>query len=296
MQVKVNPYSTATGYGTPTHCDTDTEYASVVYSSSPTMARRTLMNPTRFNSSSQYTSLSPRPGQHTYLSPQLARLNSTLRPSAHTMITSGALTSANGSPVHRQSAMSSTTTLSTCLSPRTGRYPLSEAEMGGLQSGLTYFEQPNIQNHVYCEIPVSTPNSQHQSQNKQQSTGLRVMQQQQLRTKLRQQQDLEAAEFYENDTTQCDLHNISDLSDDEQWSFSTTKVQQNSSAANSPKHFPNSTKTQIPLHSTQRQQFNNGSPSHNNKKPKRFVNQRLSPPPLKQSTKDKMSQLPATDV
>jgi hypothetical protein len=168
--------------------------------------------------------------------------------------------------------------------------------MGGLQSGLTYFEQPNIQNHVYCEIPVSTPNSQHQSQNKQQSTGLRVMQQQQLRTKLRQQQDSEAAEFYENDTTQCDLHNISDLSDDEQWSFSTTKVQQNSSAANSPKHFPNSTKTQIPLHSTQRQQFNNGSPSHNNKKPKRFVNQRLSPPPLKQSTKDKMSQLPATDV
>ena len=260
------------------------------------MARRTLMNPTRFNSSSQYTSLSPRPGQHTYLSPQLARLNSTLRPSAHTMITSGALTSANGSPVHRQSAMSSTTTLSTCLSPRTGRYPLSEAEIGGLQSGLTYFEQqPNIQNHVYCEIPVSQNNSQHQSQNNKQSTGLRLMQQQQLRTKLRQQQDLEAAEFYE-DTTQCDLHNISDLSDDEQWSFSNTKVQ-HSSAANSPKHFPNSTKTQIPnTLSTQRQQFNNGSPSHNNKKPKRFVNQRLSPPPLKQSTKDKMSQLPATDV
>ena len=143
---------------------------------------------------------------------------------------------------------------------------------------------------------MSNPNSQHQSQNKQQSTGLRLMQQQQLRTKLRQQQDLEAAEFYE-DTTQCDLHNISDLSDDEQWSFSTTKVQQNSSAANSPKHFPNSTKTQIPL-STQRQQFNNGSsPSHNNKKPKRFHHsQHLSPPSLKQSTKDKMSQLPATDV
>ena len=262
------------------------------------MARRTLMNPTRFNSSSQYTSLSPRPGQHTYLSPQLARLNSTLRPSAHTIITSGALTSANGSPVHRQSALSSTTTLSTCLSPRTGRYPLSEAEMGGLQSGLTYFEQqPNIQNHVYCEIPVSQNNSQHQNQNNKQSTGLRLMQQQQLRTKLRQQQDLEAAaEFYENDTTQCDLHNISDLSDDEQWSFSTTKVQQNNSAANSPKHFPNSTKTQIPSHPTQRQQLNNGSPSHNNKKPKRFVNQHLSPPPLKQSTKDKMSQLPATDV
>merc|ERR1712223_298636 len=83
MQVTVNPYSTTTGYGTPTHCDTDTEYASVVYSSSPTMARRNLMNPgSRVNS--QYSCLTPRPAgqqQTTYLSPQLARLNSTLRPS-----------------------------------------------------------------------------------------------------------------------------------------------------------------------------------------------------------------------
>lgn len=275
MQVTVNPYSTTTGYGTPTHCDTDTEYASVVYSSSPTMARRNLMNPgTRFNS--QYSSLSPRPVGHqtTYLSPQLARLNSTLRPSAHT------LNSANGSPVHRQSAMSSTTTLSTCLSPRSGRYPLSEAEM----PNLSY--DPNVQNHVYCEIPVS------QHQNKQ--PGHRMLQNQ-LRNKLRQQQQHDETEFYE-DTTQCDLHNISDLSDDEQWSFSTKVQQQHSSCSSSPKHFPNSSRT-----ASQRQLIggppNNGSPSHNNKKPKRFQHsQHLSPPPLKQSTKDQMSQLPATDV
>ena len=138
------------------------------------MARRTLMNPTRLNSQ-QYTSLSPRPGQpQSYLSPQLARLNSTLRPAT------SHLTSANGSPVHRQSAMSSTTTLSTCLSPRSGRYPLSEAELppgGGvshpIQSGLSY--DPSVQNHVYCEIPVSN-----NSQTKQQP-GLRLMQHQ-LRT------------------------------------------------------------------------------------------------------------------
>ena len=198
------------GYGTPTHCDTDTEYASVVYSSSPTMARRNLMNPgSRFNS--QYSCLTPRPAgqqQTTYLSPQLARLNSTLRPSVH-----HTLTSANGSPVHRQSAMSSTTTLSTCLSPRSGRYPLSsEAEM----PNLTYADPNGIQNHVYCEIPVS------QHQNKQ--PGLRMIQNQ-LRNKLRQHHQNDETEFYE-DTTQCDLHNISDLSDDEQWSFST-KVQVN---------------------------------------------------------------------
>ena len=265
------------------------------------------MNPgsTRFNSG-QYSSLSPRPGsgvsggggQHTYLSPQLARLNSTLRPSAHAITSS-----TNGSPVHRQSAMSSTTTLSTCLSPRSGRYPLSEAEcitQPHSNSHGTY-----DQNHVYCEIPVNPNNSQIKrvEQPGNPATGLRLIQHQLQRGKLRQQETAETELFYE-DTTQCDLHNISDLSDDEQqWSFSANKTPH--SISNSPKHFPvNSSRNQ-------RQQLNNSisSPGHiNNKKqqrtPNRFqqhhqhVSTHLSPPPLKQnSTKvDQMSQLPATDV
>ena len=88
------------------------------------------------------------------------------------------------------------------------------------------------------------------------------------------------------------IHSLEEVINEKQFPLQ----QQHSSCSSSPKHFPNSSRT------SQRQQLiggqpNNGSPSHNNKKPKRFQHsQHLSPPPLKQSTKDQMSQLPATDV
>ena len=250
--MQVNPYSYGMQINNPS-CDTDPEYASVLYSSSPTIARHTrLVQGNR----AQYT-MSPR--SQNYLSPQLARLNSTLRqPSS----------SANGSPVHRYhaSAMSSTTTLSTCLSPRSGRYQLSDTSE---LPNASY--DPNL-HHVYCEIPMF---SKHRLQ-------------QHLRSKLRQHPSslTDETEFYE-DTT----HNISDLSEDEYGmpQMSELSFQSGSKhSTNSPKHYPR-----------RQQLLNNGSPSHNNKKRAATASNRhhhLSPPPLKSHTKDSMSQLPATDV
>lgn len=253
MQVTVNPYS----YGmlaTSNNCDTDNEsqYASVVYSPSPVAAARTTNS--RFNSRLNSNTMSPR--NQAYLSPQLARLNSTLR-------------SNNGSPVHNRyhnSAMSSTTTLSTCLSPRSGRYEAQQA-------------LEDQANHVYCEIPLSSSK---------QLDRLRL--QQQLRAKLRQHNNPSSldneTEFFEDScTTQCDLHNISDLSDDEvnQQTFSELSFQHSNNC--SPKHYP--------------RRLNNASPgsSHNSRKSRaaKAAHQHLSPPPLK-SSRATMSQLPATDV
>lgn len=265
MQVTVNPYS----YGmlaSSNNCDTDNEsqYASVVYASSPQAPVRSTTN-SRFNTRLASNTMSPGGRNQAYLSPQLARLNSTLR-------------SNNGSPVHNRyhnSAMSSTTTLSTCLSPRSGRY----------EPALESYDQAN--HHVYCEIPMSSSK---------QLDRLRL--QQQLRAKLRQQNnpsslDNNETEFFE-DSTQCDLHNISDLSDDEvnqlqsTTTFSELSFQQQHSNNCSPKHYS-------------RRLNNTGSPlasSHNSRKSQsRKAHQHLlSPPPLKSRTTDPMSQLPATDV
>ena len=142
--MQVNPYSYH-----PVNCDTDeSTYASVVYAS-PTHNRRY----PKYTSTLKY-----------HLSPQL---------------------STRMSPVHKNvSTLSSTTTLSTCLSPRSMRYTTEEVP--------TY--DPNL-HHVYCEIPNRVQNEVPHH---------RV-------PKLRKHED-----FFE-DTS----HNISDLSEDEhisEWS------------------------------------------------------------------------------
>ncbi len=267
MQVTVNPYSYTGLPLLPNSCDTpmDNEesnhYASVVYSSSPTMSRRLATS-------------RGRPGHQAYLSPQLARLNTTLRPtnSCH---------SANGSPVHRyhnqSSVVSSTTTLSSYLSPRSGRYPINEAAAGPPPS-----YDPSL-HHVYCEIPVTS------------SSGLNNKQLDRLRHKSKMRPNhsslTDEADFYGEDTTQCDLHNISDLSDDElQQQTSFSELSFHSKHSGSPKHYPGA--------SSRQSRLNNGSPSHKKraKESSRQHHQHLSPPPLKCHTKEQMSLLPATDV
>ena len=305
MQVTVNPYSTYTPLmtqnnpllppNTPlipqsTICDTDSEsqYASVVYSS-PTMTRRPRFNPGQSYSTtlSQGSRTQSQGQQGSYLSPQLARLNHTLRPPL----------SANGSPVHqRQSAMSSTSTLSTCLmSPRSGRfntedsigqYPNTTRE--GTQQYPSY--DPNL-HHVYCEIPLSASKQQQMD---------RIRLQQQLRSKLFKHQtnqssltDENTEVIYTEDLTQCDFNNISDLSDDEfqnHTTFSDLSFQTNSKHSNnSPKHYNQQKVSRLSERS---------SPGHVIKKRGAFKQNQhvLSPPPLKNHTKDQISQLHATDV
>jgi hypothetical protein len=283
MQVTVNPYS----IGVPNmSCDTDNEsqYASVVYSS-PTMARRV----NRF-APQQYSTLSSR-GHH--LSPQLNRLTTTLRQPTSSSV--------NSSPIHRnlQSSMSSTTTISTCISPRSGRYQLSDATDQTLLDLTSRSYNPPLQqqqqhplpsydtslHHVYCEIPYAMPRNHQQ----QQVDRLRL--QQQLKAKLRQQQPPtsftdETDVFGGEDATQCDLHNISDLSDDEHQhtTFSIDELSFHGSRHSSPKHHPRT-----------RHQLNNSSssPAKSSNNKKRLKG--LQPPPL--SIKDaEMSQLPSTDV
>jgi hypothetical protein len=277
MQVTVNPYSV----GVPNmSCDTDndSQYASVVYSS-PTMVRRV----NRF-APQQYSTLSSR--GH-YLSPQLNKLTTTLRQPTSSSV--------NSSPVHRnlQSAMSSTTTISTCLSPRSGRYQSSDAtDQTLLDSTSRSYNQQQQQahvpsnetslHHVYCEIPYGMPRNQQMD---------RLRLQQQLKAKLQRQQPSftdETDVFFAGaeDATQCDLHNISDLSDDEHQhtTFSIDELSFHGSRHSSPKHHPRT-----------RHQLNNGSssPAKSSNNKKRL--KELQPPPL--SIKDaEMSQLPSTDV
>ena len=252
-QVTVNPYNTFGLTATPinSNCDTDTEsqYASVVYAS-PTAHRR-------LNSRANYNRSHP-------LSPQVTRMNpgGTLRPAGSSSI--------HGSPIHR-SQMSSTTTLSTCISPRSLRseYPMP-APTG---------YDPNL-HHVYCEIPLPTklpPSRPNFIKNKLRNAGggsgaiVAGHPGSSVTT--------DETELYGEDTTQCDLHYISDLSDDEPLS-----------CPQSPRHYPyqsgNGSRQQQPPHLI-------GSPSKSSSKRQR----RFQPPPLKASSGVALAdQLPATDV
>ena len=257
MQVTVNPYSSFSGSGgmmtatpPPTNCDTDSEsqYASVVYAS-PTAQRRAFNNRP--------------PNYRSHLSPQVSRVP------ASTMMR--APPSINGSPLHR-SQMSSTTTLSTCLSPRSIRsdYPIPNYD-------------PNL-HHVYCEIPLPCkPPPRPLLKGKMRGSGAGAS------------SLTDETEMYGEDTTQCDLRYISDLSDDDNDQLSCS----------SPKHFPgrtgprNSHLLGSPSKGKQRQRRQGGGPGQ------------FQPPPLSlaalaASSKEvttgatpnttDFTQLPATDV
>ena len=246
MQVTVNPYSsfglTATNN---TNCDTDSEsqYASVVYAS-PTAHRRLNTNRDR----SSYRS---------HLSPQVTRVTtSTMRLPP----------SMNGSPVHR-SQMSSTTTLSTCLSPRSIRSEYPPIIPG---SPIVPGYDPNL-HHVYCEIPLPC------------KPPPRPLIKGKIRHGAGSSQLTDETELYGEDTTQCDLRYISDLSDDDQHELTS---------CSSPKHYPR--QHHIPRESRS-QHLGGGSPSKGKQRHRRG---QFQPPPLSlSSTKDTdMTQLPTTDV
>lgn len=246
MQVTVNPFSGAICDMTTTtkaassqlmmH-QPESEYASVVYSS-PTNIRRF----NRLQYSSTLSSSSRSPQQLTRLRPNLS-------------------SSATSSPAHR-SIVSSTTTLSTCISPRSGRY--LDVEQQPVNPYQQHYNNAD-HHHIYCEIPLNS--------NKDRLRNLRSNHGGRFAAASRGGCS-EDAEFFGEDATQCDLHNISDLSDDEHGQ--TTTFSELSSMHSSPirSNF-----------GPRRHLIQQGSP-------KKRVTRNLAPPPLKHD----MSQLPATDV
>jgi len=180
--VTVNPYDVSSHEGLIGGCDTDSsdsQYASVLNlptsSRSPTPYRRpqqcytTRLKPTQqlkgANLHSQELSVGHVANRSTYISPQLSRLTSTLRPYGYSAIDTSSYSSTNSSP-HRTASSTNTVSTMQMGSPyhfSLNRYHLDRETNSAVSSlhqnplnNSSLPSQEPFNQHVYCEIPLTT--------------------------------------------------------------------------------------------------------------------------------------------
>jgi hypothetical protein len=244
--VTVSPYDVSSHEGL-IGCDTDSsdsQYASVVNlpmsSVSPTCHKRpqqyytTRLKPTRqlhqTNLQSQDQNQSQLPNRNPYVSPQLNKLTTTLRPYGYNAIDTYSNSSANSSP-HRTALTnlsSSTTTVSTMQFTSPCHYYLNRHhnQCDPNSEGLILHQVPmtdsipmsqeSLNQHVYCEIPLTrsprVPPSNFENLKWNDTCGSSNWHS--LKCSQYKGSDEDNPVAFGDDST-CDLQNVNDLSEDE---------------------------------------------------------------------------------
>ena len=248
--VTVSPYDTGlacSGLNGLNGCDTDdssdSQYASVANLPSPASSKRLAQQQQQQQQQNYYTTNRLQPSRQSsqyqtahrnpYVSPQLSRLTSTLRPYGYNPMDTCSNSSACSSPqrtILTNLSSSSTTVSSAQLgSPHLfygGRF---QSEFNQSDSG-PILDSANL-GHVYCEIPASNPrlmmpttsSTGNYDNIRWQQTPVRggrfnrqqqQQQPQQHHPRYCRETEEDETVTYADDTV-CDLHNVSDLSDDE---------------------------------------------------------------------------------